>query len=321
MKKSSILALAVAPLVLGTSVAVQAQSVSTDPVGFVKTELPAGQLTPLGINLLKPAVASGKVISIDGDSVTLSGEVSLDAGKGYYLEVADGNLEGDRVDVANASGNVITLNLSASHNTIDANALEVDSRVVIRPHVTFGDITDMIGADNLHTGNDTPDTTQLLTYDEGGFVVNAYFDGVWYDAAFNEIDNNIIAPGTGLLFRNAGSEAAEAISLGEVRTNNFILPLKPGLQMVSLGYPVDRSPNDYGMNLESFTGAEIDASEGDQVLTLTPSGFDINVLYSDGVWYDGQFNDVSDDALFAADGTVLLRKIESDPDFVIIKPY
>ncbi len=103
MKKSSFLALALAPMILGAPLAVKAESVSTDPVGFVKTGLASG-FTAVGVNMVKPAAFSAKVDSKSGSTITLTAAPTLVGGAKYYVEVADGALEGDRIDVASVSG-------------------------------------------------------------------------------------------------------------------------------------------------------------------------------------------------------------------------
>lgn len=328
MKTKSLLAMAVAPMILGMPLATMAESVTTDPVGFVKTTLPTG-LSAVSINLVLPAVAAGTAQALTSNSVTVGESVDLNvaltAGGQYYMEVTGGALQGDRIDVdvaATLASGATTLNLdlSAPHNTLaTADGLPSDTTFVIRPHITFATITAVLGAGNIFSGTDIPDTDQILTYD-GGFVVHGYFDGVWYDGAFDVVDNKVIAPGAGFLFRRQAPAALDMTVLGEVRSNDFVLPLGVGLQLVSFGFPVDSSPADLSMTPEFFTAAVSDFSEGDQILTWDGS-FVLHGLFNDGEWYDGDFTPVTSSKLFAADGAVLVKMNSADPDFRVVKPY
>lgn len=320
--------MAVAPMILGMPLASMAESVTTDPVGFVKTTLNEG-LTAVSINLVLPSVAAGIAQSLNADSVSISESIDLadvlTAGGGYYMEITGGVLQGDRIDVnvsaslASAAG-ILNLDLSAPHNTLaNADGLPSDTTFVIRPHITFATITAVLGSSNLFTGTDIPDTDQILTY-EGGFVVHGYFDGVWYDGDFEVVDSKVIAPGAGFLFRRQTPNALDMTVLGEVRSNDFVLPLIEGLQLVSFGFPVDSSPADLAMTPEFFTAAVNDFSEGDQVLTWEGS-FVLHGLFNDGEWYDGDFTPVTDSKLFAADGAVLVRRNFADADFRVVRPY
>lgn len=330
MKKSSFLALAAAPLLLGVPMALQADSVATDPVGFVKTSLPAGSLTAVGVNLNKPAALGAAVESASADSISVSSAANvsdaLDSAKSYYVEVTSGALEGDRidVDVAGSSDATIKLNVASANNTINsAAALAAGDTVVVREHYTFSDITALIGEDNIHSGDDIGDTTQILTYEGDGFEFYAYFAGVWYQAStFDVVDDQVIAPGVGLMIQNAGSSDIDLTAVGEVRTNDFVLPLAAGSQLVTFGFPVDRSPADYGLTTDYFTAAELDASEGDQILNWDGSGFDFHALFSDGEWYNtGTFASGTNEKLFEAGHSVILSLHSGDEDFRINRPF
>src|SRR5690606_11118847 len=107
MKKSSFLALAIAPMILGAPMAVQGQSVSTDPVGFVKLNLEPG-FQSVGAAMVQPAVAAGLFSGTTADVITLDGThdltAVLDSGTAYYVEVTgsdaiDPPWIGDRFDV------------------------------------------------------------------------------------------------------------------------------------------------------------------------------------------------------------------------------
>src|SRR5690625_1026631 len=270
MKKSSILALAVAPLVLGASMAVQAQSVSTDPVGFVKASIPAEGAATVGVSLVNPAVAAGIVASNTADSITLEGEVgSLENGS-YYVEVTGESdsgdaLVGERFEVTSTSGNTISLDAGSALNTIALGADElVGYSVRVRPHVTIGQV---FPVDELSTGDQllliNPDAS-FTTYT---LSANPFNPAIvqWTTTGGVDVSNNIIAPGEGFVFRNSSSSAVELTTvIGEVRMNNFRQSLVEGLNSFAAGHPVDASPNSRMMTADN--GFEVN----DQILILNP---------------------------------------------------
>jgi hypothetical protein len=331
MKTKSLLAMAVAPMILGMPLAAMAESVTTDPVGFVKTSLTAGTFTPVGLNLNKPSVFAAGVSSSDATTISVDGShdfASLLPAGSYYVEITGGGLSGDRIDVNVAStvgGNsVIHLNVNSGNNTVtSAAALSAGDTFVIRPHITFGDVTAMIGAANLFTADEVEDTDQILLYEGNAFRIYAHFDGDWFDASdFSAVNSKVIAPGVGMLFRRQGPTSVELTALGEVRSNDFVLPLSAGLQLVTFGFPVDRSPSDYSFTTDFFTGAVADVEEGDQILLYANNGFQIHALFDDNNWYAaGDFSEVTNSNLFEAGNSVLIKRFTADPDFRINLPY
>jgi hypothetical protein len=293
--------------------------------------LTSGTFTPVGINLNKASVFAAGVSSADATSITVSGThdfASLMPSGSYYVEVTGGGLAGDRFDVdvaaTTAGGSVIQLVAGSANNTASsAGALSQGDTFIVRPHVTLADITEMIGAGNLFTGEDVGDTDQILTFENGAFKIHAHFDGIWYDAGdFSEVDSKVIAPGTGLLFRRQGLGNVDLTSLGEVRSNDFVLPMAEGLQLITFGFPVDRSPADYSFTPEFFTAAVGDVDEGDQILTFENGAFQIHALFDDNNWYAaGDFSEVTSVNLFGAGSSVIVKRFTADSDFRINLPY
>jgi len=329
MKKSSFLALAVAPMILGAPLASQAQSVSTDPVGFVKTELTSEDYTLISVNLTKPSVYGASVSSATSDSIVVSDDnvdFSTVLGDGiYYIEVTSGLFKGDRLDIESASDQTLNLDLSAGHNTVDtAEGVEAGSTFVIREHYTFADLAESIGIDSLLKGNGPDDSDQILTFESGGFV--SYFlgsDENWYssDGSFTNVNGKAIPTGSGVLFYAnpvAGERDLNLLVLGEVRNNDVVLPTNEGYQIITTGFPIDMSPSDLLMNTDYFEGGS-GTEDADLILRYQDGGFVSYFLGSDDNWYttDGSFTVVTDDKLFKADEGVLLYRQSADPDFRI----
>lgn len=330
MKKTSLLALALAPMILGTPLALQAQdeSVTTDPVGFVKTTLTSGTYSLVGINLTHASVYASKVASAATDSITVVDnaaelETHFEAGNKYFVEITGGALVGDRIDVASASGNVISLDLAAPGNTLtDGSAIPADSTFVIRKHYTIGDLSGDVTGESLLGGTGPTNSDQILTFENGNF--KAHFlgsDGNWYDAStFDVVNDKPIAPGSGVLFfanPEGGARDLELLVLGEVRTNDVVLPLEAGFQIVSTGFPMELSPADLMMTTEFFTGGTGPAN-ADQILTFENGNFKSHFLGTDNNWYSASdFSLVTDADIFTGQGSVLVFRNAPDGDFRI----
>lgn len=70
----------------------------------------------------------------------------------------------------------------------------------------------------------------------------------WVDLGDSNNDDKggvIIPPGQGMFFNNRTLEPS-LLAYGEVRTNDFIRPLRNGFNLVGGGYPIDQSANGVG---------------------------------------------------------------------------
>lgn len=324
MKKSSFLALAVAPLILGAPMAAQAQeSVATDPVGFVKLTLEPG-LQAIGASLVNPAVAAGSVASNDGSSITLEGEVGTLAAGAYYVEVAgDGVFSGDRFEVnaSGTAGSTIAIDAASPNNTIDLGSIDLTGYSVrVRPHVTLGQV---FPADELSIGDELlildPATGGFGTYTLTQHPLTQEIN--WSRQGANQ-DDLVLAPGQGALFRNSSSATVELTTvMGEVRTNHFRQPLMAGLNQISEGHPLDNSPESRMMTADN--GFEL----GDEVLVFDPTtgGFQTYTLTQHPLTQEigwtraGVNHDASE--IFLADKSVIVRKQTADPDYEAPKTF
>lgn len=310
MKKSSFLALAVAPMILGVPLASQAQSVSTDPVGFVKVELNPG-LQAVGLPMVKPAVASGLVASNDGSSVTMSADVAaLPAGE-YYLEVVSGEgtapWVGDRFDVTSASGAVVSIDTASERNTVALSSVDLTGySVVIRPHWKLSEV---FPPNEMTEG----DQVQLFNSGTGGFETVALESDI-FTGELAWTQDLVISPGMGFFYQNAGV-ASSVSNLGEVRTNNFRQPLDAGLNFVAEGHPVDNSPT--SRMLTADNGFE--AGDQIQIFNSDTGGFNTVTLEED--IFTGELAWTSDADIFAPNSAVFILKGSQDSSYEAPKTF
>ena len=325
MKSPHILTMFLAASALAlTSVNAQTTTtVTSDIVGYVTTKISSGY-NAIGSTFVKGADFSGTVSSATTNSLTLSGDPSLDTSSNtYYVEVisSSANLVGERIDVASVSGNVVTLDTSASHNTIDdVSAFPVNTAIVIRAHFTVGDLNTLLGS-NVNSDDQftAAGSDQLLFFDNGAFRTHIEYAGVWYENFGDNlvVTNKIIAPGSGFFYyRNPTAGTPSDIDLttsGAVRDNAVALKLNPGYQFVSSAYPVGISPAELQLNGNLQASVNFDVNESDLILTWDKSAqsFRTHLLYADtsaNNWYQnfGDNNVVDNNDIIGADTAALV---------------
>ncbi len=224
---------------------VQAQtSVSTTPVGFVSTELPASGFTYLGVSLTIPPALTSSTTTLEDDAVDVGIDLTaLDVNKAYAMEIADGTHEGYTADIDSWTGQIITLTEDIEAGGIDP--IDFDgSRVCIRELPTIDSI---FGADNsagLKAGTlATADTIYL--YGAGGFTRHYYFPGGfgldpgWRDEDGDYSGSTILHFGDGLVINTSDTETKEIVISGSVKLGPTNVPLYEGFNLVSNPSPVE----------------------------------------------------------------------------------
>ncbi|MEM7386415.1 MAG: SdrD B-like domain-containing protein, partial [Verrucomicrobiota bacterium] len=219
--------------------------------------------------LNKPFFA-GRAFAVSGNMITIdtaSGAIeTLDTAGTYYIEVIDGTAEGQRFDVASASGTTITVDLNSPNNTAAAvPANLVGSRFVLRMHKTVGDSFDV----NQFVGTNDPTTAdRLLFFSGNGFESVFLLDlpglGLlqWTDESdsgtgaggFQDVGRRILPPCEGFFVHPRNGQQVVR-SFGMIRQNRFCCPLRAGYNLISGGWPTDQSPMDRAMtSTNGFVG-------------------------------------------------------------------
>lgn len=296
--------MAVAPMILGMPLASMAQSVTTDPVGFVKVDLQPG-LQAVGLPMVNPAVAAGLVASNDASSVTMAADVGTLPAGDYYLEVVSGEgvapFVGDRFEVTGSAGAVVSIDAAASGNTVDLGTVDLTGySVVVRPHLKLSEAFPPL---EMTEG----DQVLVFNTESGGFNVITLEDDI-FGGGLSWAQDLVLSPGLGLLYRNVGV-ASSVVNLGEVRMNNFRQPLDAGLNLVAEGHPVDNSPSSRMMT--AANGFE----SGDQILVFNPESGGFNVVTLEEDIFSGSLAWTNDTTLFAAGGSVFIRKASADASY------
>lgn len=323
-----------------------AQTATTTPVGFTKFSFPTGRKA-VGVNLLNPALVTAQVSANSTTALTLSGISNvgslLATGTSYYVEIVGGTSStyvGDRVDVDTtatiaASNGTVVLTSTGEGNTIGALSADllVGYRVVLRKHVTIGQVFGTKGNTPMQGAASSSAADQILFYRNGSF--ETYYllrngtgtveQWVKVGGGSTNCDNTVIYPGTGVIVNRVGATTAEVTVIGDVRSNSLAKPLVAGYNLVANGFPVDESPASRLMTYANgFTGSTSSTS-ADRILTIQPSGsFETYYLLRNGTGTVEQWTKVgggstnhNTTALFNWDGATLIYKMSADANHVL----
>jgi hypothetical protein len=323
-----------------------AQTATTDPVGFTKFSFPTGRKA-VGVNLMNSQTISDTVASNTASSITLSGTSNagslLSAGAAYYVEVVAGSSStyvGDRMDVdtaatITAANNTLVLSATGEGNTFGTLAADTLSgyRIVVRKHVTIGQVFGTKGNTPMQGGTSSSAADQILFYRNGAF--ETYYllrnptgtieQWVKVGGGSASCDNTVIYPGTGLIVNRVGASQADVTFVGGVRTNALAKPLTAGYNLVSNGFPVDQTPAARLMTAANgFTGST-SSGTADRVLLLQASGsFDTYYLLRNASGSIEQWTKVgggstnySSATLFGWAGAALIYKMNPDSSHVL----
>ena len=329
MKKIQLLVIAIG--IIANSAFLQAQGTTSysDTVGYESKNLPANTYTAVGINLLNPDLLVSPVGSVTSTAILVSGSSNvgslLTSTEPYYVEVKSGATEGARLDVdeaatiAAANGSIVID--SASVNNSDPLASISSSlsgaSVALRRHVTITDVGNSIS--NLTAGaSGTGDEILLLDAATGGFQVYLRRTATsWRDANNATVNTLPIPPGVGIIVNKRLVPGSITVS-GSVRANNFAWNTVQGYQLVTLGFPLDRSPADIGA--DNAVNGWTSGVTGDSFLLLnTSGGFDKYLFRTSTSWRDA--NNVTVTAnrfLVSGDAYVLFRNAAGN--FDLVKP-
>ncbi len=318
----AVLALAATPAFL------HAQTTSfSDVVGYESKNLPANAYTAVGINLMNPDLLVSPISSVGANSVVVSGSsnvgVLLSALQPYYVEVKTGTSEGARLDVdeaatiAAANGSIV-IDVASAHNTDSFASISSNlsgASLALRKHVTLEDVGSAItGLTDGPSG--TGDEILLLDASSGGFKVYLRRSSTtWRDQNNVTVNTLPIPPGTGIIV-NKRAVAGRITSTGAVRANNFAMNMVPGYQLVTLGYPMDRSPADIGA--DNTANGWTSGTSGDSFLLLNSGGgFDQYLFRTTTTWRDANNTTVTTNKfLTSGDSYVLFRNTSGSYDFV-----
>lgn len=244
--------LAAAGLVLA-SLNVNAQQAETEPSGFQSLMVKGGNYSLIGINFLRPVLASGSLesatsISVSDDQATF--QTTLPTGTAMWLELVDGPNQGcwSIVTPHNATTLQTVSNLSAY--------VSAGVRYQIRAAATLSDI---FGAENqagLKSGNSQTADMVWIPKESGGF------DKLYYASAnppFLTAGWRMIGSGNanmaltpiyhveGMIIERRDASDLKLSVAGVVKTTVSVIPITSGFNYLERSFPVGATLGNSGL--------------------------------------------------------------------------
>ncbi len=319
-------------LFLGASAAVLSSlsaqtSVSTDPVGAIKLEVPAGTDALASVPLHGAPVFQGAIEGFSGFN-----EVEFAEGVGwtvdefadkYFALVTSGEMEGAFAIIIENGTDSLTLSyVSEDFDLGEAGGVQLNDRISVIPLWTLG---------TLFEGSDVPNGLEVLFYDRAQVGVNnspsnvvEYFEGHgWYSGA-EFSDGHPIYPDESFVVRTPSSAALELVVTGSVMVSKFrfnvalVDELREQDIRISTHFPVPIELS------EIFDEASV--SEGDQLffydteqVGVNKSPYLIARYYGSYGWYAGSV-DMNDHMLSPGDGLVYRKAVNGVSSSVVSVP-
>jgi hypothetical protein len=328
---------------IGTVLAVGGfgQGATTDPVGFQRKEFPVG-FSGFAAPLVGSPVFVGRIGANSANSATFDGTgvqlgTALGTSDAAFLEVLTGPLEGERIDLDEATtiaanGPVASLDGAAVWNTRSAlatNAL-AGATCAIRRHLTIKGIQSLFSP-ALTGNNNAKLADRLYLFESGSWIRYALRgDGASWRKAGETTDyaNKVIPPGNAVLVEIYSVPKA-AVQVGLVRVNAFRMNLAAGMQCIAPPYPVDLSPTALGAFVDTSDPVGVrwvgnnNAELGDNLYPFVAGSFIRYNLRSDGVSWrrSGDSANYSGQNIVPFNGPTLLKRNNADPAYLILRPF
>ncbi|MBG28662.1 MAG: hypothetical protein CMI31_01500 [Opitutae bacterium] len=250
-----------------------------------------------GLPLVNSRLVGGLVVRNDATSVTLTALdfplVDLLGKDRAYLEVVDGPFEGERWEVSGvqAWGDRISLAVDHAANTRQGALPQLaGQKVVVRPHVTLGQVFGRAG-ESVFVGSSSPKETNRIWFFEIGKLAPYHFAAIenngralgwsrWGDLS-RFWDDRPIFPGEGFFAELRQDHGVSLFLHGEVRHNRLALPLRVGANFVAPGFPGRQSFARLGLTpLHGFAARRF-PEMADQAFLWNGTGFDSYFLFGD----------------------------------------
>lgn len=322
--------------------ALHATTAVSTPVGFVRHEIKSG-FQVVGVPLLHQATMVAPIAAVaPHGTLTLNTTVNLgpllEAGRPYYVEFTQGpangydRFVGDRLEVDVAAtiageSNRLFIVADDATNTMPGSGIDLAGyQATLRAHVTIADVFGAADNQFMQAG-DADHADELYLYDAtAGRFRSFYFSSTQAGAAWRAEDGTIadnlaIRPGEGVLVNRRSAVATATITMGEVRTNDFVQPLKAGLNFVAEGSPIDQTPRGRLMDQADGFHAASNAADADKIYVFSLGAWHQYFLFStaSGAYWCNPAKplaDYSDSTLFRGTEAVLIFRGTDFPDYV-----
>ena len=296
MSKKPTTLFSVATLLMASFGLLQAQTVSTDPVGYVTLTIngsPDGTtpaFTALSVGMQNAAVVTGSIAS-DATSAVLTDSNASNttnayaatdaAGNGsYFLQITSGANEGLICDILSNDATTYTTGTDLT------GIVSAGDTYVIKAHVTLADIFGASNETGLKSAGSPvdSDTIYLMSSTGNGIFATYYYlndefglfgGNGWRSITDTATDysNLVVGPDDGLIVRRIASGDLTTVVSGNVSTTDLSRDLPNGFSLIAYPFPVDVTLSNSGIysatNGYVSTGSSADS---DVVYVINPNG-------------------------------------------------
>jgi uncharacterized protein (TIGR02597 family) len=186
-----------------------AQTVATDPVGYITIDCLGGSDTVVSVPLSKATDGASTVagVNVGSSAITLSlSSMTTDGYKdSHFVRFGDNStLEGAKMTVASNTSDTLTLDVPSGYDLTDISTGDI---VQIIPHTTLSE---------LFSGVSTiPEETEVFFFNNAANGINKssaggyiYFAPDWYDAdTFDIVNGAVLFPDDALIVRVPGTSS------------------------------------------------------------------------------------------------------------------
>lgn len=275
----------------------------TDPVGYITLKINGAdapgqkKITLAGLGLFNPVEFQGALSGKSGKTLTISG-ASFEADTfapydnnpqkpKYFVEFIDGDYAGLMADIESHTEDSITL-------TVDLGSLVLgDETIRIRKHHTLASV---FGSDNsagFKAGSTASGADTIAILDSVNQDSNSYFYSSLYDRwapitnITGDADDQVIYPEQGFIVTRFETEPLELKLVGNVKTDQTLLPVDLGKNLLANVLPVDTPLSESGLySGDSASGVTAGATGAQaDVVTIVDSNGDSN-----GYFYSSLYN-------------------------------
>jgi hypothetical protein len=269
MKKTSLL---VASALLASSALFAQDSVTSNVVGYVTSDAPAGS-SLASFPFQHAAQFEGSIDTVAGTALSISGLPGT-IETPSYVHVTSGTALGSVVSITASDASSVTLENSIS-------GLSDGDTIKIVKHMTLADLT-------AASGSSIADGSVVTVYNADGTtsVYTTYFN-TWYDSSFGSADGVIVFPGEGVAL---GLTSATSFTyVGTVSDTATNVPLTAGVVNI-VGSTVPAAPASTSGNLGTALASSL--ADGSTVTLYSNDGSltagETYTVYF-GTWYDSSF--------------------------------
>ncbi|WP_309384927.1 TIGR02597 family protein [Cerasicoccus frondis] len=287
----------------GLALAAPLNAATTEILGGMVIDCPAGSDTAIGIPFTRPIAFQGTVLSVSENQIILNGspDWSIDEfvyedgvqDDHYYVLFATGAKEGAFYTITSNDSNSITVDLDPYGLGEDddladvATGMETGDTIKIIPHWTPGALID----------SDGPNDIELLLYSNNIAGTNLaasnsyqHYTGYgWYDGG-TPVENNILFPYEALTLRNSSGSDYQLVIAGGVPMEahrSILRTIDSGVQQdnrIVFLSPIPEMIGNVDLNIANLTELLI----FDNDLAAQNKAPSNSIIYYEGYgWYDG----------------------------------